>query len=146
MKPPPTPLHARCSRCKLSSSELDDSFCKLPQRRNQRHDDMIDSIVCPLTFLSVCLHVCLLTSVSACVSPHLSHAARLLAPQWDVITAALSFAGTALEKKGGKEFTDALQELKKKNGPLEVAGGKFPHCITGTFRGKKVKFYNPFSS
>ncbi|KAF7670367.1 hypothetical protein LDENG_00228410 [Lucifuga dentata] len=30
--------------------------------------------------------------------------------------------GTALEKKGGKEFTDALQELKKKNGPLEVAG------------------------
>lgn len=33
-------------------------------------------------------------------------------------------SGTALEKKGGKEFTDALQELKKKNGPLEVAGGK----------------------
>ncbi|XP_022050062.2 core histone macro-H2A.1 isoform X2 [Acanthochromis polyacanthus] len=30
--------------------------------------------------------------------------------------------GSALEKKGGKEFTDALQELKKKNGPLEVAG------------------------
>lgn len=33
-------------------------------------------------------------------------------------------AGSALEKKGGKEFTEALQELKKKNGPLEVAGGK----------------------
>lgn len=30
--------------------------------------------------------------------------------------------GTALEKKGGKEFTEALSELKKKNGPLEVAG------------------------
>ncbi|XP_034033835.1 core histone macro-H2A.1 isoform X2 [Thalassophryne amazonica] len=30
--------------------------------------------------------------------------------------------GTALEKKGGKEFTDALQDLKKKSGPLEVAG------------------------
>ncbi|XP_039474220.1 core histone macro-H2A.1 isoform X4 [Oreochromis aureus] len=30
--------------------------------------------------------------------------------------------GSALEKKGGKEFTDAVQELKKKNGPLEVAG------------------------
>ncbi|XP_044079184.1 core histone macro-H2A.1 isoform X4 [Siniperca chuatsi] len=30
--------------------------------------------------------------------------------------------GSALEKKGGKEFIDALQELKKKNGPLEVAG------------------------
>ncbi|XP_040908357.1 core histone macro-H2A.1 isoform X3 [Toxotes jaculatrix] len=30
--------------------------------------------------------------------------------------------GSALEKKGGKEFTEALQELKKKNGPLEVAG------------------------
>lgn len=56
--------------------------------------------------------------------------ARRLAPRWDVITAALSFAGTALEKKGGKEFTDALQELKKKNGPLEVAGGKFPDWIT----------------
>ncbi|XP_071317089.1 core histone macro-H2A.1 isoform X2 [Trachinotus anak] len=30
--------------------------------------------------------------------------------------------GSALEKKGGKEFTEALAELKKKNGPLEVAG------------------------
>lgn len=30
--------------------------------------------------------------------------------------------GSALEKKGGKEFTEALLELKKKNGPLEVAG------------------------
>ncbi|TWW75086.1 Core histone macro-H2A.1 [Takifugu flavidus] len=40
--------------------------------------------------------------------------------------------GSALEKKGGKEFTDALQELKKKNGPLEVAGGKFPDWITFT--------------
>lgn len=37
--------------------------------------------------------------------------------------------GTALEKKGGKEFTDALQELKKKNGPLEVAGA----VLTGGF-------------
>lgn len=36
--------------------------------------------------------------------------------------------GSALEKKGGKEFTDALQELKKKNGPLEVAGGKCIKC------------------
>ncbi|XP_054481399.1 core histone macro-H2A.1 isoform X2 [Anoplopoma fimbria] len=30
--------------------------------------------------------------------------------------------GSALEKKGGKEFIEALSELKKKNGPLEVAG------------------------
>ncbi|XP_078121989.1 core histone macro-H2A.1 isoform X2 [Sander vitreus] len=30
--------------------------------------------------------------------------------------------GSALEKKGGKEFTEALSELHKKNGPLEVAG------------------------
>ncbi|XP_053703620.1 core histone macro-H2A.1 isoform X2 [Synchiropus splendidus] len=30
--------------------------------------------------------------------------------------------GSALEKKGGKEFTEAVQEVKKKNGPLEVAG------------------------
>lgn len=30
--------------------------------------------------------------------------------------------GEALEKKGGKEFVEAVQELKKKNGPLEVAG------------------------
>lgn len=37
--------------------------------------------------------------------------------------------GSALEKKGGKELTDALQELKKKNGPLEVAGA----VLTGGF-------------
>ncbi|XP_068187085.1 core histone macro-H2A.1 [Antennarius striatus] len=37
--------------------------------------------------------------------------------------------GCALEKKGGKEFTEALQELKKKNGPLEVAGA----VLTGGF-------------
>ncbi|XP_030067191.1 core histone macro-H2A.1 isoform X2 [Microcaecilia unicolor] len=30
--------------------------------------------------------------------------------------------GNALEKKGGKEFTDAVTELRKKNGPLDVAG------------------------
>ncbi|KAM6970406.1 core histone macro-H2A.1 isoform 1-T1 [Aplochiton taeniatus] len=30
--------------------------------------------------------------------------------------------GAALEKKGGKEFVDAVQELRKKNGPLDVAG------------------------
>ncbi|XP_065143745.1 core histone macro-H2A.1 [Paramisgurnus dabryanus] len=30
--------------------------------------------------------------------------------------------GNALEKKGGKEFGDAVVELRKKNGPLEVAG------------------------
>lgn len=37
--------------------------------------------------------------------------------------------GSALEKKGGKEFTEALSELKKKNGPLEVAGA----VLTGGF-------------
>ncbi|XP_023700790.2 core histone macro-H2A.1 isoform X2 [Paramormyrops kingsleyae] len=30
--------------------------------------------------------------------------------------------GSALEKKGGKEFGEAVVELRKKNGPLEVAG------------------------
>ncbi|KAJ3589227.1 hypothetical protein NHX12_010073 [Muraenolepis orangiensis] len=30
--------------------------------------------------------------------------------------------GNALMKKGGKEFTEAVLELKKKHGPLEVAG------------------------
>ena len=33
-------------------------------------------------------------------------------------------SGNALEKKGGKEFAEAVLELKKKHGPLEVAGGK----------------------
>lgn len=82
----------------------------------------------------LCLHACGLTS------PKL---ARLFAPRWDGITAALLFAGTALEKKGGKEFTDALQELKKKNGPLEVAGGKFPDWTTfGFFPQKYQSFSN----
>ncbi|KAM4747411.1 core histone macro-H2A.1 isoform 2-T2 [Rhinophrynus dorsalis] len=30
--------------------------------------------------------------------------------------------GNALEKKGGKEFVEAVIELKKKNGPLDIAG------------------------
>ncbi|KAM4039110.1 core histone macro-H2A.1 isoform 2-T2 [Anomaloglossus baeobatrachus] len=30
--------------------------------------------------------------------------------------------GSALEKKGGKEFMEAVIELKKKNGPLDIAG------------------------
>lgn len=30
--------------------------------------------------------------------------------------------GSALEKKGGKEFEEAVSELRKKNGPLDVAG------------------------
>ncbi|KAG8439076.1 hypothetical protein GDO86_005328 [Hymenochirus boettgeri] len=30
--------------------------------------------------------------------------------------------GNALEKKGGKEFVEAVFELKKKNGPLDIAG------------------------
>uniref|UniRef100_A0A4W3HUL1 MacroH2A.1 histone n=1 Tax=Callorhinchus milii TaxID=7868 RepID=A0A4W3HUL1_CALMI len=30
--------------------------------------------------------------------------------------------GSALEKKGGKEFTEAVNDLRKKNGPLDVAG------------------------
>ncbi|XP_041123189.1 core histone macro-H2A.1-like isoform X2 [Polyodon spathula] len=30
--------------------------------------------------------------------------------------------GNALEKKGGKEFGEAVSELRKKNGPLDVAG------------------------
>lgn len=94
------------------------------------------------------LHVCLLTSV--CLhARHLTSATLgppVLAPRGDVITAALLFAGSALEKKGGKEFTDALQELKKKNGPLEVAGGKFPDWITfgGFFPPKVPKLYDPF--
>uniref|UniRef100_UPI00398EC8F6 core histone macro-H2A.1 isoform X1 n=1 Tax=Pristiophorus japonicus TaxID=55135 RepID=UPI00398EC8F6 len=30
--------------------------------------------------------------------------------------------GNALEKKGGKEFTEAVNDLRKKNGPLDIAG------------------------
>ena len=37
--------------------------------------------------------------------------------------------GNTLEKKGGKEFVEAVLELRKKNGPLEVAGGEVGrHC------------------
>lgn len=43
---------------------------------------------------------------------------------FSLIAVLSTLSGAALEKKGGKEFTEALQELKKKNGPLEVAGGE----------------------
>lgn len=29
-----------------------------------------------------------------------------------------------MEKKGGKEFVEAVIELRKKNGPLDIAGGE----------------------
>lgn len=31
--------------------------------------------------------------------------------------------GTALEKAGGREFLEAVKELRKSQGPLEVASG-----------------------
>jgi len=33
-------------------------------------------------------------------------------------------AGKALEKAGGKEFLETVKELRKSQGPLEVAEGK----------------------
>ena len=35
-----------------------------------------------------------------------------------------SFTGKALEKAGGKEFLDTVKELRKSQGPLEVAEGE----------------------
>lgn len=40
------------------------------------------------------------------------------------LTSPCPYLGNTLEKKGGKEFVEAVLELRKKNGPLEVAGGK----------------------
>ena len=64
---------------------------------------------------SACLHV----RLPACLpipSPPLSVCQPLT-------TQMISSSGKALEKKGGKEFVDAVDDLKKKNGPLDVAGG-----------------------
>lgn len=36
--------------------------------------------------------------------------------------------GSTLEKKGGKEFLEAIVELRKKNGPLDTAGGVVSFC------------------
>uniref|UniRef100_UPI00398F3871 core histone macro-H2A.2 isoform X2 n=1 Tax=Pristiophorus japonicus TaxID=55135 RepID=UPI00398F3871 len=43
--------------------------------------------------------------------------------------------GNALEKAGGKEFLDAVKELRKSNGPLEVAG-----AVLGQAPGLPAKF------
>ncbi|XP_058135072.1 core histone macro-H2A.1 isoform X3 [Dasypus novemcinctus] len=43
--------------------------------------------------------------------------------------------GNTLEKKGGKEFVEAVLELRKKNGPLEVAG-----AAVSTGHGLPAKF------
>lgn len=76
---------------------------------------------CLPTRVSVSLSACMyITSpLSCCLSVCLSVGPRLGCNHSSPL-----FTGSALEKKGGKEFTEALQELKKKNGPLEVAGGK----------------------
>lgn len=41
-----------------------------------------------------------------------------------------SFTGKALEKAGGKEFLETVKELRKSQGPLEVAEGK---CELGLY-------------
>jgi histone H2A len=43
--------------------------------------------------------------------------------------------GNTLEKKGGKDFVEAVLELRKKNGPLEVAGAAVSagHGLPATF-------------
>ena len=33
-------------------------------------------------------------------------------------------SGNALEKAGGRDFLEAVKELRKANGPLEVAAGR----------------------
>ncbi|KAM8972932.1 core histone macro-H2A.1 isoform 2-T2 [Pelodytes ibericus] len=43
--------------------------------------------------------------------------------------------GNALEKKGGKEFVEAVSEMKKKNGPLDIAG-----AAVSTGHGLPAKF------
>lgn len=47
-----------------------------------------------------------------------------LGPRDGNLTSPCSCLGNTLEKKGGKEFVEAVLELRKKNGPLEVAGGE----------------------
>uniref|UniRef100_A0A8D0S7U8 MacroH2A.1 histone n=1 Tax=Sus scrofa TaxID=9823 RepID=A0A8D0S7U8_PIG len=52
-----------------------------------------------------------------------THASGLLVgPGTDSLTSLCPCLGNTLEKKGGKEFVEAVLELRKKNGPLEVAG------------------------
>ncbi|KAE8614161.1 hypothetical protein XENTR_v10008019 [Xenopus tropicalis] len=50
--------------------------------------------------------------------------------------------GNALEKKGGKEFVEAVTELKKKNGPLDIAGAA-PLEPTNCQSGPDECFPNP---
>lgn len=45
-------------------------------------------------------------------------------------TILFSFTGKALEKAGGKEFLETVKELRKSQGPLEVAEGE---CELGPY-------------
>lgn len=45
-------------------------------------------------------------------------------------------AGNALEKAGGREFLDGVKELRKAQGPLEVASGT---CCPGIQEASAVK-------
>ena len=48
--------------------------------------------------------------------------------------------GTALEKAGGREFQDAVKDLRKAQGPLEVASG-MGKPITLTLKHTRVKHW-----
>ncbi len=50
----------------------------------------------------------------------------------------MSLSGSALEKIGGKECAEAVLELRKSNGPLEVAGGTFTPAITSDHKMREV--------
>lgn len=65
--------------------------------------------------------------ISLCVTfyKQVSHFPRLFS---FVLTCCCAlFSGNALEKAGGREFLEGVKELRKAQGPLEVASGT--HCF-----------------
>lgn len=108
--------------------------CAAPQSSEAQERSQVEWLTASL---SACWPTCLSISMSACLSVclhgrHPSSIRLSVSIMRGSNHSSPLFAGSALEKKGGKEFIDALQELKKKNGPLEVAGGKCPeHNVSG---------------
>ncbi|NWH53551.1 H2AY protein, partial [Fregata magnificens] len=110
------------------------TYLSLVREHSKRNGDAISICVAKLTFLQLlCDFPAVLLFPTSCFSFQLnlihSEISNLAGFEVEAIINPTNAdidlkddLGSTLEKKGGKEFVEAVIELRKKNGPLDIAG------------------------